>query len=48
MEEKHMYIEERHQAILDLLQEHGSISNLDIQKKFSVSYESAKRDLRIL
>ena len=43
-----MYIEERHQAILDLLKEHGSISNLDIQKKFSVSYESAKRDLRIL
>lgn len=43
-----MYIEERHQAILDWLKEHGSISNSDIQEKFSVSYESAKRDLRIL
>lgn len=43
-----MYIEERHQAILDWLNEHGSISNVDIQEKFGVSYESAKRDLRIL
>ena len=43
-----MYIEERHQAILDWLKEHGSISNSDIQEHFSVSYESAKRDLRIL
>lgn len=43
-----MYIEERHQAILNLLKEYGSISNSDIQEKFGVSYESAKRDLRIL
>jgi len=43
-----MYIEERHQAILDWLEKHGSISNLDIQKKFGISYDSAKRDLRIL
>lgn len=43
-----MYIEERHQAILDWLKKHGSISNSDIQERFSVSYESAKRDLRIL
>lgn len=43
-----MYIEERHQAILDWLKEHGSINNSDIQKQFSISYESAKRDLRIL
>ena len=43
-----MYIEERHQAILDLLNKYGSISNSDIQEKFGVSYESAKRDLRIL
>lgn len=43
-----MYIEERHQAILDWLSEKGSISNADIQEKFGVSYDSAKRDLRIL
>lgn len=43
-----MYIEERHQAILELLKQNGSISTTDIQKKFLVGYESAKRDLRIL
>lgn len=43
-----MYIEERHQAILDLLAQNGSISNTEIQEKFGVSYDSAKRDLRIL
>ena len=43
-----MYIEERHQAILEWLKKNGSISTLDIQEKFEVSYESAKRDLRIL
>jgi len=43
-----LYIEERHQAILEWLKEHGSISNSDIQERFGVSYESAKRDLRIL
>lgn len=43
-----MFIEERHQAILDLLSENGSISNGEIQEKFGISYDSAKRDLRIL
>ena len=43
-----MFIEERHQAILDWLSEKGSISNADIQENFGVSYDSAKRDLRIL
>ena len=43
-----MYIEERHQAILDWLSEKGNISNADIQKTFGISYDSAKRDLRIL
>lgn len=43
-----MYIEERHQAILEWLKENGSISTSDIQEKFVISYESAKRDLRIL
>jgi len=43
-----MFIEERHQAILDWLSEKGSITNLDIQENFGVGYDSAKRDLRIL
>jgi DeoR/GlpR family transcriptional regulator of sugar metabolism len=43
-----MFIEERHQAILDLLAQKGSITTSEIQEKFSVSYDSAKRDLRIL
>lgn len=43
-----MFIEERHQAILDLISKNGSISNSEIQEKFDVSYDSAKRDLRIL
>ena len=43
-----MFIEERHQAILALLNEMGSISTADIQRRFGVSYDSAKRDLRIL
>lgn len=43
-----MLIEERHQAILARLSENGSITNLDIQKEFGISYDSAKRDLRIL
>ena len=43
-----MYIEERHQAILEWLSAKGSISNADIQENFGVSYDSAKRDLRIL
>ena len=43
-----MYIEERHQAILDIIAEEGRISTSQIQEKFGVGYESAKRDLRIL
>ena len=43
-----MFIEERHQAILALLNEMGSISTADIQRRFGVGYDSAKRDLRIL
>ncbi len=43
-----MYIEERHQAILDIIAENGRISTATIQKRFGVGYESAKRDLRIL
>ena len=43
-----MFIEERHQAILNILSEKGRISNSEIQETFQVSYDSAKRDLRLL
>lgn len=43
-----MFIEERHQAILNLLNENGRITTGEIQENFSVSYDTAKRDLRIL
>ncbi|NCA68165.1 MAG: DeoR/GlpR transcriptional regulator, partial [Clostridia bacterium] len=43
-----MFIEERHREILKLLEEKGSISVSEIQRKFLVGYDSAKRDLRIL
>lgn len=43
-----MFIEERHQAILDIISENGRISIGEIQDKFGVSVDSARRDLRIL
>lgn len=43
-----MFIEERHQAILEKISKNGSITTGDIQENFGVSYDSAKRDLRIL
>lgn len=43
-----MFIEERHQAILDIISENGRISIGEIQEKFNVSVDSARRDLRIL
>lgn len=43
-----MFIEERHQAILDFIQQNGRISIGDIQEKYDVSVDSARRDLRIL
>ena len=43
-----MFIEERHQEILKLLQEQGRISIGEIQDKFDISVDSARRDLRIL
>ncbi len=41
-------MEERHAAILEIIAEKGSITTTEIQERFSVSYDSAKRDLRIL
>ncbi len=43
-----MFIEERHQVILDLIGTNGRISIGEIQEKFGVSVDSARRDLRIL
>ncbi|MGL4737748.1 MAG: DeoR/GlpR family DNA-binding transcription regulator [Cellulosilyticaceae bacterium] len=43
-----MFIEERHQAILTIVNESGRISIGDIQEQFHVSVDSARRDLRIL
>ena len=43
-----MYMEERHQIILEILATQGSISNAEIQNRFHISYDSAKRDLRLL
>lgn len=43
-----MFIEERHRSILETLATNGSITTGEIQEKFQVSYDSAKRDLRIL
>lgn len=43
-----MFIEERHQGILKFLNENDRITISDIQQKFNVSLDSARRDLRIL
>ena len=43
-----MFIEERHQEILNIISENGRISIGEIQDKFDVSVDSARRDLRIL
>lgn len=43
-----MFIEERHEQIIEIIQREGSITNARIQKEFGVGYDSAKRDLRLL
>jgi len=43
-----MFIEERHKAILDIIHQNGRISIGEIQDKFEVSVDSARRDLRLL
>lgn len=43
-----MFIDERHQEILKIISENGRISIGEIQGKFNVSDDSARRDLRIL
>lgn len=43
-----MFIEERHQAILDHIKLNGRISIKQIQENFDISVDSARRDLRLL
>jgi len=43
-----MFAEERHSEILKTIQNEGRITIGDIQEKFDVSLDSARRDLRIL
>lgn len=43
-----MFIDERHREILKIVNENGRISIGEIQDKFEVSVDSARRDLRIL
>lgn len=43
-----MFIEERHKLILEYLEKNGSITTNDITEQYGVSYDTAKRDLRIL
>lgn len=43
-----MFIEERHRDILKILEEKGRVSIAEIQDKFGISDDSARRDLRIL
>lgn len=43
-----MFIEERHQEILNKIKNNGRISINEIQENFNISVESARRDLRIL
>jgi len=43
-----MFLEERHQAILDIIKNEGRISIGAIQERFNVSVDTARRDLRIL
>lgn len=43
-----MFIEERHEEILRIIQREGSITNARIQQEFGIGYDSAKRDLRLL
>lgn len=43
-----MFIEERHQEISDIIKNNGKITVADITRKYGISDESARRDLRLL
>jgi len=43
-----MFIEERHREILEIIKTNGRVEINEIQEKFNVSVDSARRDLRLL
>lgn len=43
-----IFMEERHQEIMDLIQKNGKITIAEITEKYDISDESARRDLRQL
>lgn len=43
-----MFMEERHQEIIQMIQANGKITIAEITRKYSISDESARRDLRLL
>jgi len=43
-----LFIDERHEAILTMLAEKGRITAAEIQENFGVSFDTARRDLRLL
>lgn len=43
-----MFIEERHQEITETIRNNGKITIIEITKKYGISDESARRDLRLL
>jgi len=43
-----MFVDERHEKILDILDEKGRIKAREIQELFDVGFDTARRDLRIL
>lgn len=43
-----MFMEERHQTISDIINTNGKITIVEITKRFGISDESARRDLRLL
>ena len=43
-----LFIDERHEAILELLSQKGRITAGEIQERFGVSFDTARRDLRLL
>ena len=47
-EEQIMFMEERLIEIEKIIKEKGKINTAEIQRKFAVSFETARRDLRVL
>ena len=43
-----MFMEERHQEISEIINTNGKITIAEIASKYNISYESARRDLRLL